>query len=64
MKKLKTFDHTEKIRETPDVWKEFIDYTRKIVRNDKINASDYNNMVTQWADKMWVVNRLKWRLWC
>ncbi len=43
----------KKIRETPDVvWKEFIDYTRKIVRNDKINASDYNNMVTQWADKI------------
>jgi len=42
-----------KIRETPDVvWKEFVDYTRKIIRNDKINSSDYDNMVTQWADKI------------
>ncbi len=43
----------KKIRETPDViWKDFVDYTRKIIRNDKLNTSDFENIVSQWADKI------------
>lgn len=42
-----------KIRETPDlIWKEFVDYARKNIRADKSNAGEYENIVTQWTEKV------------
>lgn len=42
-----------RIREQSDlIWKEFVDFTRKMIKANKENASDFENMVNQWAEKI------------
>ena len=42
-----------KIKDNPDqIWKEFVDFSRKVISNDKVNALEFENMVGQWVERV------------
>jgi hypothetical protein len=42
-----------RIRDQSDlIWKEFVDFTRKMIKASKENSSEFENMVNQWAEKI------------
>ncbi len=43
----------KKIREKPEeIWKEFVLYSRKLLKNEKEGAGDLEKMITQWSESI------------